>query len=390
MNVSLLPRSTRFDEIQAGIHAAPIVALLGPRQCGKTTLADSFRARGRVLHFDLEDPVHLLQLEEGGDILGHHEGLVIIDEVQRLPALLPRLRVWADRRSPLVKFLITGSASFSLVQGVSESLAGRVRFVKLGGFDLSETGDAGQDMLWLRGGFPRSYLAISAGDSWLWRRDFVDTFLTRDLPQLAPIRHSAALLRRFWTMLAHYHGQTWNAAEVASSLGLDVGTVNRYLHLMEDTFMLRTLPPWSENVGKRIRKAPKLYLRDSGVLHYLLNIRTTTELLSHPKCGASWEGIVIEHVLRCLEDDSRAYYWATHGGAELDLLVEHEGKRIGFEVKRNESPNTTKSIRVVMQDLKLDRLYIVHPGDKRHTLDHNIEVIGLRHIPEVLASDRHP
>jgi uncharacterized protein len=374
MNPSLIPRSARLEEIRAGLAVAPIVALLGPRQCGKTTLSYALQAT-QGQHFDLEEPSDFLRLEESSDMLAAMTGVVVIDEIQRLPALFPRLRVWADRHSPLLKFLITGSASFDLIQGVSESLAGRVRLVKLSGFDLNETGAASVADLWLRGGFPRSYLAVSEIESWRWRRDFVETFLTRDLPQLRPLRHPPALLRRFWTMLAHYHGQSWNAQEAAGSLGLNVGTVNRYLQLMADAYMIRLLPPWSENLGKRIRKTPKVYLRDSGIAHYLLNIRTEHELLSHPRCGASWEGFVIEQILRHVEDESRASFWGTHGGAELDLLLDMGTQRIGFEIKRSDAPGTTKSMRSAIQDLKLTRLYVVHPGTRRYELDGGIELL---------------
>ena len=388
MNSALIPRTARLAEIQGGLAVAPIVAVLGPRQCGKTTLTYALQAAPGQ-HFDLEEPADFLRLEESSDILALMTGVVVIDEIQRLPALFPRLRVWADRHSPLLRFLITGSASFDLIQGVSESLAGRVRLVKLSGFDLNETGASSVPDLWLRGGFPRSYLAVSAAESWRWRRDFVETFLTRDLPQLRPLRHPPALLRRFWTMLAHYHGQSWNAQEAAGSLGLDVGTVNRYLQLMVDAFMVRLLPPWSENLGKRLRKTPKVYLRDSGIAHYLLNIRTESDLLSHPRCGASWEGFVIEQILRHVPDEGRASYWGTHGGAELDLLLDLGGQRIGFEIKRSDAPGTTKSMRSAIQDLKLQRLYVVHPGHRRYELDGGIELLPVTEIGTVLRELEH-
>jgi len=376
-----IQRTQRLAEIRQGLAAAPIVALLGPRQCGKTTLAlASTPVASGAKHYDLEDPAHLIQIEEGMEFFTRAQGVIIIDEIQRLPSLFPRLRVWADRKTPGTRFLITGSASFELIRGVSESLAGRVRLIRMNGFTLQETGASVTGTLWLRGGFPRSFLAASAGESWLWRRDFVETFLTRDLPSVAEIRHPAAIMRRFWTMLAHYHGQTWNAKEAAGSLGLDVATVNRYLSLMEDTFMVRTLPPWTENVGKRLRKAPKIYMRDSGVAHYLLNLRTEEQLLSHPKCGASWEGFVIEQVLSQLDDPSRAYYWATHGGAELDLLLDLGDRRIGFEIKRSSAPSSTKSMHSAMEDLRLNYLYVIHPGQDRYRLAENIEALPLNEL----------
>ncbi len=381
---SIVPRAVRLAEIQSGMAAAPVVAVLGPRQCGKTTLAHLVRGTQPGRHYDLEEPSDFLQLEASSDSIATLRGLVVIDEIQRLPSLFPRLRVWADRLSPHLRFLITGSASFDLIKGVSESLAGRVRLVKLGGFDLTEVGVDSLPILWLRGGFPKSCLARSAGESWLWRRDFVETFLTRDLPQLQAVRHSPAVFRRFWTMLAHYHGQTWNAQQAAQSLGLDVATVNRYLQLMVDAFMIRLLPPWSENIGKRLRKAPKIFLRDSGIAHYLLNISTESQLLSHPRCGASWEGFVIEQILRHLDDEGRACYWATHAGAELDLLVDFGACRIGFEIKRNDAPSTTKSMRSAITDLKLSKLYVVHPGEKRYSLGDEIEVVPTSALPAIM------
>ncbi len=375
MKSQIIARLSRRTEILEGLAAAPIVAVLGPRQCGKTTLVQSVAPSREAKVFDLEEPADFLQLEQDSDVIARLTGLVIIDEAQRLPALFPRLRVWADRLSPTLRFIITGSASFDLVKGISESLAGRVRQVKLGGFDLEEIGEAGLILLWLRGGFPCAFLASSAGESWRWRRDFTETFLTRDIPQFSPVRHPPALFRRFWTMLAYYHGQTWNAREAAQSLGLDVGTVNRYLQLMADAFMIRILSPWYENIGKRLRKAPKIYLRDTGVLHYLLNIKSENDLLAHPRCGASWEGFVIEQVLRHMDDEGRAYYWATHAGAEIDLLLDLGGARIGFEIKRSAAPQITKSMRGAIVDLKLKRLYVVHPGDRRYALDEIIEVL---------------
>jgi predicted AAA+ superfamily ATPase len=374
-----------MHEINHGLTSNPIVALLGPRQCGKTTLAKAVAAGRLARWFDLEDPNDLFQLENNTNSLLHSEGLIIIDEIQRLPALFSRLRVWADREFPRLQFLVTGSASFELVRGVSESLAGRVRFVKLGGLDLQETEPDWHDRLWLRGGFPRSFLASDDEESWMWRRDFIDTFLTRDLPLLHPVRHPAALLRRFWTMLAHYHGMTWNAQQVAASLGLDTGTVNRYLQIMVDAFMVRLLPPWTENVGKRIRKAPKLYLRDAGVAHYLLNIRSEDDLLSNPICGPSWEGFAVEQILRFVPDDGNAYYWSTHGGAEVDLMLDMGSRRYGFEIKRNATPSTTKSMRIAIEDLKLDRLYVVYPGEAVVELDAKIHAVPLGKTPAIIS-----
>jgi len=362
------------QQIQESLARFRITALLGPRQCGKTTLARTFSLQPESC-FDLEDPVDLARLEAPRHALGKLEGLVIIDEIQRRPDLFPLLRVLADRPATPARFLILGSASPDLVQGVSESLAGRVGFVDLGGFDGTEVGFDRLDTLWLRGGFPESFLSDDDATSFHWRQQFIRTFLTRDIPQLGitiPSEH----LRRFWLMLAHYHGQTWNASEIAGSLGINYKTAQHYLDILTGAFMIRALPAWTENLGKRVRKASKIYLRDSGLFHALQNIRSRHELQSHPKLGASWEGMALEHVLRVLRaEPGEAFHWSTHGGAELDLLLVRGGQRWGFEFKYGDAPRPTKSMRVAMEDLKLRRLFVIYPGEKEYLLDDAIEVL---------------
>ena len=307
--MAFIDRKAYQQQIQDSLARFRVTALLGPRQCGKTTLARSL-ATGSQSYFDLEDPVDLARLEAPRQTLGKLTGLVVIDEIQRRPDLFPLLRVLADRPGTPARFLILGSASPDLVKGVSESLAGRVGFVDLSGFDGTEVGFERLDTLWLRGGFPESFLSASDEASFHWRQQFIRTFLTRDIPQLG-ITIPAEQLRRFWLMIAHYHGQTWNASEIAGSLGINYKTAQHYLDILTGAFMIRSLPSWTENLGKRVRKAPKIYLRDSGLFHSLQNIRSMPELQAHPKLGASWEGLALDHVLRVLRaEPGEAFYWA--------------------------------------------------------------------------------
>lgn len=326
----------------------------------------------------------LARLEAPRLALGALTGLVVIDEIQRRPDLFPLLRVLADREGTPARFLILGSASPDLVKGVSESLAGRVGFVDLGGFDATETGFDRLDRLWLRGGFPDSYLSRSDEASLHWRQQFIRTFLTRDIPQLG-ITVPSERLRRFWLMVAHYHGQNWNASEIAGSLAINYKTAQHYLDILVGSFMIRALPPWTENLGKRVRKAPKIYLRDSGLFHALQGIGSLRDLQAHPKLGASWEGLALEHVLRVLRaEPGEAFFWSTHAGAELDLLLFRGGRRLGIEFKYADAPRTTRSMRVAMEDLKLDRLFVIYPGDTDYALDDRIRVVALRNV-ETLA-----
>lgn len=361
--------------LRAALARSPVVVLVGPRQCGKTTLARQLLPDRSASYFDLEDPVSLARLSEPVAALSGLRGLVVIDEVQRKPNLFPLLRVLADRRPLPARFLVLGSASPELLRQSSESLAGRIEVVPLGGLSLPEVGLGKLDRLWLRGGFPRSFLARTRADSHEWRRQFVRTFLERDVPQLGVLIPSTALLR-FWAMLAHFHGGIWNAAVPARSLGISEPTVRRYLDLLTGLFMARQLLPWHENLTKRQVKAPKVYISDSGLLHALLGVKTEVDLLSHPACGASWEGFAIGEALRDVRPDE-AYFWATHSGAELDLFLLKDGRRLGVEVKRADAPALTPSMRIALEDLRLDRLVVLYPGSRSYELSPRVSVVPL-------------
>lgn len=374
----MIERSEHVHAVVRRLRTFPIVGLLGARQIGKTTLGEQVeKAFGRPGHrFDLESPPDLARLEDPYLALDELRGLVIIDEVQRLPDLFPVLRVLADRKPRRARFLVLGSASPELLRQSSETLAGRISYYVLPGLSLGEVGSDRLDRLWLRGGFPRSYLSRSHRESGLWRGSFVQTFLERDLPQLG-IRVSAATLRRFWTMLAHWHGQVWNSSEFARSFGVSDVTVRRYLDLLTSALVVRQLQPWHANVAKRQVKSPKVYLRDSGLLHSLLRIESARDLDSHPKLGASWEGFLIEQVMAHLGlSDESIHFWATHTGAELDLLVQVGRRRIGFEFKRTSSPRTTRSMRSAREDLSLDELNVVHAGKASFPLAKGVRAIA--------------
>jgi uncharacterized protein len=371
----VIERTTDISLVREALRRSAVVALLGPRQCGKTTLARQFTPPGSLNYFDLEDPQSIARLTAPDTALRPLKKLVVIDEVQRRPELFPLLRVLADRRPLPARFLILGSASPDLLRQSSESLAGRLETVPLEGFRLADLGAASQNRHWLRGGFPRAYTPRRESDSFSWRQQFLQTFLERDLPQLG-IQIPAVALRRFWNMLAHYHAQIWNAAELARALAVNESTVRHYLDLLTGVFMVRQLPPWHENLGKRQVKAPKVYLRDTGLLHALLGIRNRRDLEYHPKVGASWEGYAVEEILKALRPDE-TYYWATYNGAELDLLLFKNGRRIGVECKRADAPTLTPSMRIAMSDLKLDHLYVAYPGDKGYSLAKNVEVVPL-------------
>jgi len=371
----MIDRKADAARVRAALRRSRVVALLGPRQCGKTTLARKFVSPDSLNYFDLEEPQSLARLTEPDTALRPLTKLVVIDEIQRRPDLFPLLRVLADRTPLPARFLILGSASPDLLRQSSESLAGRLETVSLEGFRLSDLGAAAQSRHWLRGGFPLAYTARTEADSLTWRRQFLQTFLERDLPQLG-IRIPAVVLRRFWNMVAHYHGQIWNAAELARALAVNESTVRRYLDLMTGVFMVRQLPPWFENLGKRQVKAPKIYVRDSGLLHTLLGVTSQHDLEHHPKVGASWEGYAVEEVLKALLPDE-AYYWATYNGAEIDLILFKDGRRVGVECKRADAPALTPSMRIALADLKLDQLSIVYPGEKKYSLAKNVEVVPL-------------
>ena len=375
-----LPRPRELEALRSKLRRAPITALLGPRQCGKTTLARSLAAEH---FFDLEDPRSLARLDQPQTALESLTGTVVIDEVQRRPELFPLLRVLADRR-PDTRFLLLGSASPTLVKEVSESLAGRVAYHDLGPLAVDETGAGEWRKLWLRGGFPRSYLSDGDSASALWREDFVRTHLERDIPALG-ISTPAETLRRFWVMVSHYHGQTLNLSELARSFGVSDHTVRRYLEILSGTFMIRLLPPWHANVGKRLVKAPRLYIRDSGLFHALHTIETHAQLESHPKLGASWEGFAMEQAIRLL-DVGHPYFWRTHSGAELDLVWQAHGALWGIEFKYQDAPRMTKSIRASMKDLPLRHLWIVYPGTERYRLDDAVSVVPVSEIPAMAIS----
>jgi uncharacterized protein len=380
----MIQRPSATEAIRTALGRSRVVALLGPRQCGKTTLARQFVPPDSPQYFDLEDPFILARLDEAMTALRSLTGLVVIDEVQRRPELFPILRVLADREPLPAKFFILGSATPALLRQSSESLAGRLTTVCIGGLTLEDVGPAIHERHWLRGGFPLSFLSASDADSLAWRKNFIQTFLERDIPQLG-IGISALMLFRFWTMLAHYHGQVWNAAEPARSLGINESTVRRYLDLMEGVFMVRQLRPWHENLKKRQVKSPKIYFRDSGLLHQLLGIRVAGDLLSHPKCGASWEGYVIEALLTCVQPDE-AYFWATHAGAEIDLLLFKDGRRTGVEIKRADAPRLTHSMRTALTDLSLHRLLVIYPGERRYALAENVEVVPFNESAKALTA----
>lgn len=356
------------------------MALLGPRQCGKTTLARHFVPPDSTNYFDLEDPKSAARLAEPDTALRSLKGIIVIDEVQHRPDLFPLLRVLADRKPLPARFLILGSAAPDLLRQSSESLAGRLETAPLEGFRLADLGTRAQQRHWLRGGFPLSYTAKTETNSVVWRRQFLQTFLQRDMPQLG-IRIPSVALHRFWNMIAHYHAQIWNGAELARAFAAGEHTVRRYLDLLTGVFMLRQLPPWFENLGKRQVKAPKVYVRDSGLLHTLLGIENDHGLQHHPKVGASWEGYAVEEVLKALNPD-QAYYWATHQGAEIDLVLFKRGKRIGVECKRMDAPALSPSMRIALKDLKLDQLFVVYPGDRRYAIADRVEVVPLAEMVE--------
>lgn len=372
----MVKRDKLLATIAARLRASPAVVLLGPRQCGKSTLARSL-ARGAVSsYFDLENPRDRAALSEPMTALETLRGLVVIDEVQHAPELFPVLRVLLDRRPVRARFLILGSASLELLRQSSESLAGRVALVEMSGFSVNEVGAADQARLWLRGSFPRSFLAHGEPESLRWRQDFVRTFLERDLPLLG-VTVPAATMRRFWMMVAHYSGGIWNASEIGNSLDQTHTTVRRHLDILSAALVLRVLPPWFENIGKRQIKSPKVYLRDSGLLHALLGIDNSLALLRHPKLGASWEGFVIDQILNSV-DAGNAHYWRTQAGAELDLLLFVGGNRIGIEVKYADAPGMTRSMHIALQDLSLHKLLVVYPGSRRYTLAVGVEVVSLQ------------
>ncbi len=371
----MLKRPQLLDRLRTGLRASPAVALLGPRQCGKTTLARQLAGTSKSTYFDLENPVDLARLSEPMTALEQLRGLIVIDEVQRRPDLFPILRVLLDRKPIRARFLILGSASPDLLRQSSETLAGRISIVEMAGFTLEELGRPDIDRLWLRGGFPRSFLARTEAASTAWREDFIRTFLERDLAQLG-VRVPSGTMRRFWTMTAHYSGGIWNSSEIGRSLGEAHTTVKRHLDALSGALVVRVLEPWFENVGKRLVKSPKVYIRDSGLLHTLLGIGDRRQLDGHPVVGGSWEGFIIDQLLAAVPK-AKAYYWRTQAGAELDLLMLLKGRRIGIEIKRADAPRMTPSMASSLEDLELHRLLVVYPGAVRYTLRPKVEVMSL-------------
>jgi predicted AAA+ superfamily ATPase len=364
----------------------PVVAVLGARQVGKTTLAQEIvrRREEPSAVFDLESADDLAALAEPLLALRGLKGLVVLDEIQRRPDLFPVLRVLADRPGPPARFLILGSASPDLLRQSSESLAGRIAYHELPPLSLDEVGGEALLKLWFRGGFPRSFLAESDARSSQWRKNFVRTFLERDIPALG-LRIPAATLERFWSMLAHVHGDLWNGSELGRALGVTAQTVRHYLEVLTSTFLIRTLQPWHENLAKRQVKAPKIYFRDSGLLHTLLRIGSSAALVRHPKVGASWEGFAIEAVAARLGVDlDRCYFWRAHTGAELDLLVIAGDRRLGFEFKRTSAPTVRRSVHSALADLGLERVDIVHAGERTFPLRERVRALALSRIWEDL------
>lgn len=376
-----MKRTYYLDEIQRYFRVHPVCAILGPRQVGKTTLARMYIERyhpNDAYFLDLENPLDLARLENPMLTLSNiTQKCIVIDEIQRRPELFPVLRVLVDQHKNR-QFLILGSASRDLIAQSSETLAGRIGYIELPPFSLFEVKDSSR--LWVRGGFPRSYLADSESDSLLWRQSYIMTFLERDIPSLG-FNIPAVQLRRFWLMLAHYHGQTFNASELARSLGISDHMVRKYLDILAGTFMVRILPPWFENLHKRQVKSPKIYFRDSGILHALLGITDMTHLETFPRLGSFWEGFALEEVIRTMQTGAEeSYYWATQADAELDLFIIKNGKRIGFEFKYSDSPRTTKSMRIALEDLKLDHLGVIYPGTESFPLAENITAYGLEMV----------
>jgi uncharacterized protein len=380
-----IARSLLRQQVQRALSRSRAVVLAGPRQSGKSTLAAGLVSRLGARWFDLENPVDRLRLQEPLTALSALTSLpttpqgttepIVIDEVQLAPGLFPVLRVLIDRSSANGQFLLLGSASPALLRQAGESLLGRIEVIEVGGFDLSEITPRHQADLWLRGGYPRAYLAANDADSLAWRVQAIQRHLETDLPQFG-VNIAAPAMLRFWRMLAHYHGQIWNAADPARSLAVSEPTVRRYLDVLTQTFMVRQLQPWHQNLGKRQVKAPKIYFRDSGLLHALMGLPTMDALLHHPRSGASWEGFALEQVLRLAAPDE-AYFWATHNGAELDLLLLKNGQRVGVEFKRSDAPGVTPSMKIALHDLQLDRLYVVYPGVRRYALANRMEVVPL-------------
>lgn len=377
-----MKRQTYLERIDLEFKVNPIVAILGPRQCGKTTLSRHYLAKKKKFpkenYFDLEDDRDIERLRDPFLTLSSLSGLIVIDEIQKIPELFPRLRVLVDNKKLKQKYLILGSASRELIRQSSETLAGRISYLELTPFTFAETND--MENLWQRGGYPLSFLAKNDSSSLAWRRAFIKTYLEKDIPNLG-IDIPSERLRKFWMMLAHYHGAIFNASELGKSMGLSHKTIQNYADILSGTFMIRQLQPWFENIGKRQVKSSKIYIRDSGLLHTLLGIQNRSELLLHPKLGASWEGFALEEIIRNFAAEKEdCYFWSTHQDAELDLLIVKDGRRLGFEIKYASAPKLTKSMQIAFKDLKLDSLSVIYPGEIDFPLSDNIKAIGLKNF----------
>lgn len=372
-----IDRSIYLDKISQALRVNPICALLGPRQCGKTTTAKLYKSQynGEARIFDLEDPDHCYAFKDPKLVLDHLEGLIIIDEVQRVPELFPYLRTLVDRKAN-VRILILGSASTKLLRQSSESLAGRISYIEMTPFSLTDVGNINK--LWLRGGFPKSYLSASDSDSFLWRKSYIRNFLEQDIPNLLGIKLNSQNMRRFWMMLCDYHSNIFNSSELGRALGLDHKTVKYYLDVLSGTFMIRQLQPWFVNISKRQIKSYKTYFRDSGILHGLIGIENNESLFNSSKIGASWEGFAIEETIRYYNAEAEdCFFWATQSEAEIDLLITRNNTLKGFEYKFSSTPKVTKSMRNAIDVLKLEQLHIIVPGEAEYYLEENIKVIGL-------------
>jgi len=385
-DLEMLRRTLHLKRIEKLLRQFPVVAILGARQVGKTTLAREVQKiwKQPTHRFDLENPADLARLADPDLVLRPLKGLVVLDEIQQMANLFPLLRVLADRRPVRTRFLILGSASPEMLRQGNETLAGRIAYYPLDGLSLQEVGISNHEKLWLRGGFPKSYLATSNANSVAWREQFISTFLERDIPQLG-IQIAATTLRRFWTMLAHYHGQVWNASEFGRSFGVSDHTVRNYLDILTSAFVVRQLPPWYENTKKRQVKSPKVYLSDSGVLHALLGLSNKTDVEAYPKLGASWEGFAIGQIIsRLYVQPHECFFWATHAGAELDLLIVRGTKRWGFEIKRTSAPVITPSMRTALADLRLRRLFVIHAGEHSFDMAKDIRAIAVSELLDEL------
>jgi len=371
--MEMVERNQDVQAVAKLIELFPVTTILGPRQCGKTTLARSFKADHL---FDLENPRDAARLDQPQLALENLAGLIVIDEIQRMPDIFPLLRFLVDRDDHQ-KYLILGSASRDLIQQSSETLAGRIAYYQLGGFRLSDVGSKYMNALWLRGGLPRSFLSETDEESLIWRRQYISTFLERDIPQLG-ITIPARTLRRFWTMLSHYHGQILNYSELGRSFGVSDMTVRRYCEILEGAFMIRLLQPWAVNIGKRIVRRPKLFMRDSGLYHALMSVETEVQLQSTPKLGASWEGFALESICRVLNrEEQELYFWRTHSGSELDLLWQWGGLNWGVEFKYQDAPRLTRSMKAAMEELELAGLWVIYPGRTSYRLAEKILVLPL-------------